>query len=188
VRTFAAAKHFTASGKMSAECRFRVIDSISDNGAKLVEMTDAVANEIRAQQPGLRIVPVVYYYPAWVFRQVESRVKAAATSVKTVISLQSKADGKPVAAAMVVAFTDFANRVGAQGTTNKQGVVRLSLGGATTAERIYTYPRTGFWGIVRKNVAVKSPLVYKLDPIDLGFTDGRLVHRHSHPQRVAARA
>ena len=44
---------------------------------------------------GLRIVPVVYYYPARVVMKVESRVKAAATAVKTVITLQSKADGTP---------------------------------------------------------------------------------------------
>ena len=75
-------------------------------------------------------MPVVYYFPAWAFRTIESRHKAAATSLKTVITLKSKGDGKPVQGATVVAFTDFANRVGAQGTTNKQGVVRLSLDGA----------------------------------------------------------
>ena len=89
---------------------------------------------------------------------MESRVKAAATAVKTVITLQSKADGSPVAGAMVVAFTDFANRIGAQGATNKQGVVRLSLGEAAKIERIYAYPATTFWGILRKNVsAANSP-------------------------------
>jgi subtilisin len=172
VRSFSAAKSFATSENMSIKSNFRVLDSISENGAKLVEMTDAAANEILAHQPGLRIVPVVYYYPAWAFRQVESRLKAAATSVKTVIALQSKADGTPVAGAMVVAFTDFANRIGAQARTNKQGVVKLSLGGAATIERIYAYPATAFWGIVRKNVSATAQLVYELDPIDLGFTDG----------------
>jgi subtilisin len=169
-RTFTAAKAFAAHAAMPVKGNFRVLDSISDDGAKLVEMTEAVANAMEAQQPGLRIVPVVYYYPARVLMQVESRVKAAATAIKTVITLQSKADDTPVAGAMVVAFTDFANRVGAQGTTNKQGVVRLSLGRATKIERIYAYPAKGFWGIVRKNVSTKTPL-YKLDPIDLGYTD-----------------
>ena len=44
---------------------------------------------------------------------MKSRLKVAATSVKTVITLQAKADGSPVAGALVVAFTDFANRIGA---------------------------------------------------------------------------
>src|SRR5439155_14750829 len=112
----------------------------------------------------------LYYDPARVLMEIESRAKAAATAVKTVITLQSKADDTPVAGAMVVAFTDFANRVGAQGTTNKQGVVRLSLGRAAKIERIYAYPAQGFWGILRKNVSTKTPLL-KLDPIDLGYTD-----------------
>jgi subtilisin len=172
VRTFAAAKSFAASENLSITPKFRVIDSISENGAKLVEMTDDTANQMQAHQPGLRIVPVVYYYPAWVIRQVESRIKAVATAVKTVITLQSKVDDTPVAGAMVVAFTDFANRIGAQGTTNKQGLVRLSLGGAAAIERIYAYPTSAFWGIVRKNVSGTDELVYQLDPIDLGYTDG----------------
>jgi subtilisin len=171
-RTFSAAKSFATGAHMHIPSNFRVVDSISENGAKLVEMTDAAANEIFAHEPGLRIVPVVYYYPAWAFRQVESRLKAAATSVKTVITLQAKANGSPVAGAMVVAFTDFANRIGAQGTTNKQGVVRLALGGAARIERIYAYPAAAFWGILRKNVSATTPLVYKLDPIDPGATDG----------------
>jgi hypothetical protein len=42
----------------------RVIDSIHEDGAKLVEMSPDTASELRASQPGLRIVPIVYYYPA----------------------------------------------------------------------------------------------------------------------------
>jgi subtilisin family serine protease len=172
VRTFTAAKSFATSARMDIPSNFRVLDSVSEDGAKLVEMTAAAANEILAHQPGLRIVPVVYYYPAWVFRQVESRLKAAATAVKTVITLQSKADQSPVPGAMVVAFTDFANRIGAQGTTNKQGVVRLALGGIDKIERLYVYPATAFWGMVRKNVSTTVPIVYQLEPIDLSYTDG----------------
>src|SRR5258708_1154856 len=64
VQTFAGGKSFGTGWNMSINSNFRVLDSISENGAKLVEMTNATANEILAHQPGLRIVPVVYYYPA----------------------------------------------------------------------------------------------------------------------------
>src|SRR5690349_5478134 len=43
--------------------RLRVLDSIRDIGAKLVELAPAQLPQLRAEQPGLRIVPVVYYYP-----------------------------------------------------------------------------------------------------------------------------
>ena len=59
-RTFSAARSFAAGASMHIQSNFRVLDSISENGAKLVEMTAAAANEIFAHEPGLRIVPVVY--------------------------------------------------------------------------------------------------------------------------------
>jgi hypothetical protein len=44
--------------------KMTVIDSIHENGAKLVEMSPESVSDLQAEQPGLRIVPVVYYYPA----------------------------------------------------------------------------------------------------------------------------
>jgi subtilisin len=73
--------------------------------------------------------------------------------------------------ALVVAFTDFKNKVGAQGKTGKLGVVHLALGRVKQLERIYVYPATGFWGILRKNVSTAAPILYKLEPIDLSYTD-----------------
>jgi subtilisin family serine protease len=171
VRTFAAAKTFATSAKMSSSPKFRVLDSIAADGAKLVEMTEDAANELLAHQPGLRLVPEVFYYPAWAFREIQHRHAAAAVSVSASIAIQSKADGSPIAGATVVAFSDFENRTGAQGTTDNQGEVQLALGGVKTIERIYVYPATGFWGVLRKNVSASSQIVCKLDPIDLGYTD-----------------
>jgi len=42
--------------------KMTVIDSIHENGAKLVEMSPESVSDLQAEQPGLRIVPVVYYY------------------------------------------------------------------------------------------------------------------------------
>ena len=45
----------------------------------------------------------------------------------------------------MVAFTDFANRVGAGGKTNSKGLVSLSLGAASKkVERLYIYSRKVF--------------------------------------------
>jgi hypothetical protein len=57
----------------------RVIDSVRANGAKLVELSPQETVALRAEQPGVRIVPVVYYYPALAPRHtVVSRAKTAA--------------------------------------------------------------------------------------------------------------
>jgi subtilisin len=50
-----------ASAKIKT--KLRVLDSIGENGAKLVEMSPESVSNLRAEQPGLRVVPVVYYFP-----------------------------------------------------------------------------------------------------------------------------
>src|SRR5262249_25097512 len=86
----------------------------------------------------------------------------------------SRSDGKPVAKADVVAFTDFAARMGAQGVTDSNGEVNLSLGGSSKKlQRLYVFPRLGFWGLLKKNITVTSGKQLGLRPIDLSFTDSK---------------
>src|SRR2546426_6593211 len=47
----------------------RVLDSIHEDGAKLIELRPETVSVLRASYPGLRIVPVVYFYPAVAPRQ-----------------------------------------------------------------------------------------------------------------------
>ncbi|HKC26328.1 MAG TPA: S8 family serine peptidase [Thermoanaerobaculia bacterium] len=156
--------------------KIRVLDSVAENGAKLVEMTPEAMNELKAQEPGMRVVPVVYYTPAVAPRHlVATKVKAAAGGAATTaiqIKVVSKADGTPVAGAMVVAFTDFANLVGAQGVTKQNGTVSLALGGSSKKiERLYVYPPSGYWGKLKKNFTLKAGAAFGLTPIDLSFQD-----------------
>lgn len=156
----------------AAKPEIRVLDEIRPNGAKLVELAPQAVATLRAHRPGLRLVPIVYYRPA-----VLPRAEAAAPAKKAVgaaLSLRviSSADGKPVAGAMVVAFTDFEGRVGAQGTTNKSGVVKLALGAKKKkVERLYIYPGNGFWSLLRKGVALADGDAVKLAALDLAAPD-----------------
>jgi subtilisin len=170
VRSASAAKGFASSVGLQGKAHFKVLDSIREDGAKLVEMTGETAKDLQAAQPGLRIVPVIYYRPALARREIRGKVKAAATAVKAVVTVSS-AGGKPVRGALVVAFTDFENRAGAQGITNAQGVVRLALGGAAKVERLYVYPKQDFWGALRKNSRTQGGIRIALAPIALDFTD-----------------
>lgn len=151
----------------------RVLDSIHENGAKLVEMFPEDMSALRAAHPGLRIVPEVYYYPAVAPRHALAAAVAkvrAGTSIK--IQVVSSANQSPVAGATVVAFTDFANKAGAQGKTNAKGQVSLALGAATKKiERLYIYAGGGFWNGLKQNITLKSGAVFPLRAIDLGFTD-----------------
>ena len=157
----------------------RVLDSISGDGAKLVEMSSAASLALRAQQPGLRIVPVVYYYPAVALGPVpESSAVAAAAlvAVQTPLKVVSSKDHSPVVGARVVAFTDFANRQGVVLFTDEQGDVNLPYGAENSPlERVYVYAKYGFWNAIKKTVDLKPNLQIRLRPLDLAFTD---VRRH----------
>jgi subtilisin len=153
----------------------KVVDSVHEDGAKLVELTPQQMSDLRADQPGLRIVPVVYYYPAIAPRPTPRSAPTmakAAVAAKITLKVVSKKDGKPVANASVAAFTDFANRVGKGGTTNSKGEVSLSFGSSSKKlERLYIYSPKGFWNFMKKNVALSSGMQIQMLPINLTFTD-----------------
>ncbi len=153
--------------------RVQVIDSIGADGAKLVEVAPDSAAAIRALQPGLRLVPVVYYAPATKARErvvtVAERPGAAGSITLRVVS---KTGGDPVAGAIVVAFTDFSTNTGAEGVTDAEGNVSLALGAAhVKLERLYVYPNTAMWSLLKKRVTVSEGSEVKLHPLDLDYTD-----------------
>ncbi len=170
----------------------RVIESVHKDGAKLVEMRAADVAKLHAAQPGLRIVPEVFYYPAVAPRPFPvapprvaaktaksaktaktAKKKAAKASAGTITAkVVSRSGGAPIKGCMVVAFTDFANRLGASGTTNAQGQVGLKLGAASKkVERLYVYSPRGFWNALRFGVTLSAGATIELVPIGLAFND-----------------
>jgi len=155
--------------------KLEVIDTIGEDGAKLVEMDPAMIEALRVHQPGLKVVPERFFRTAAVPRpQVLSKAKIAATGTpgpKIEVQVVSKVDGTPIAGAEVVAFTDFAARVGAQATSGLNGVARLDLGKSEVdIERLYVFPEVGFWSLLLKDIVLSSG-VLPLVPIDLAKKD-----------------
>lgn len=161
--------------------KMKVLASVHENGAKLVQMSPEDVSNLRAEQPGLRVVPEVFYHTARAPRpELAAAPKAAGTTaaVKINISVVSKADGKPIANAKVVAFTDFDARTGAGGKTNNKGIAGLALGAASKkVERLYVYCEGGFWNFMMEGVTLKTGTKVEMLPIDLTFTDSL---RHFH--------
>jgi subtilisin len=172
----------------------KVIESVHDDGAKLVELKPAELAKLHAAQPGIRIVPEVFYYPAIAPRPVPIATPAGAKGAKTkggktikaagiakaakvpgasiTFTVASKTGGTPIKGCTVVAFTDFANRIGAQGTTNAAGQVSLNLGASSKKiERLYVYARMSFWNGLKMNFTLTTGTTIKLVPIDLGYQD-----------------
>jgi subtilisin len=171
----------------------KVIDSVREDGAKLVALRPAEVTKLHAAQPGLRIVPEVFYRPAIALPPRPARApprakkparkfakgakglkapKAAKAPAVIVLKVVSKAGAAPIADCTVVAFTDFANRVGAQGKTDAAGSVSLNLGAASARlERLYVYSPKGFWNALKRNFTLKTGVTLKLVPIDLAHKD-----------------
>jgi subtilisin family serine protease len=163
----------------------RLLDSVSEYGAKLVEIAPGSLSTLRAHQPNLRLVPVRFYRPAVAPRLfVEAAVIAAKAAVTVRLRVVSRSDGVPIRGAVVVAFTDFKERVGDQGRTNAKGEVRLSLGSATpTLQRLYVYPERDFWPALKKNLTVSSDTRISLVPLEPGYTDSvRYFYEGASPQ------
>lgn len=151
----------------------RVLDSIHENGAKLVQMAPEYVSALRAAQPGLRLVPVVYYRPAVARYKIESGMTVKSVSVSTGVKLKVVIGktAQPAAGASVVAFTDFEQRVGAEATTDAKGNVTLALASGKKVERLYIYPKLAAWGYADKNVPIKNGMTIALVPIDLQYQD-----------------
>lgn len=153
----------------------RIIDSVHENGAKLVEMSSDSATRLRAVQPGFRLVPITYYRPALAPRMTVAsgrRPVRVAAKTKTVLTLVSRKDGKPISGAVVVAFTDFVQGYGSESVSNKKGQAILNLSGAQKIQRLYVYPPAGWWSLMKRNIVLEPSITIALRPVDLTYVDG----------------
>jgi len=161
----------------------RVIDSIHENGAKLVSMSADQLSQLRFSQPGLRVIPEVFYKKSLFMPMVKKGSTGTRSSLKTkstrtttektmTIKFVSEVNDQPLKGIIVVAFTDYKNRVGADGKTNASGVVKLKLRG-TKIQRLYAFVEHTHWPLLKRNVAITTRnKTYKLPPIDLKYKDG----------------
>lgn len=155
--------------------QFRVLDSIRNDGAKLIEMPAEQLAELRAAQPDLKIASVMYYTIAVAPRPKIAKSYVAATVMAApsmTIRVCDAANGAPISGATVIAFSNFEARTGAQGTTDQNGSVTLALGSTeVTIERLYVYPKGGWWPLLGQNVTLDTGAQIQLTAIDLGYQD-----------------
>jgi len=161
----------------------RILDSIREDGPKLVQMSRSAVAQLRAQQPNVRVAPVVNYRPArapFLFPKAASAggpgVAAAAVALgpgRVQLKVVAKGTDNPVVGARVVAFTNFAGRFGAGATSDAAGIAILDFGSAPgTIERLYVYPPlAGFWGALEFAVHLSGGSTIELTPIDLTAVD-----------------
>lgn len=152
-----------------------VIDSAGDNGPKLVQIAETDLPQVRAQLPGVRIVPEVFYYPQRSREEIRSpfRPMQGQPKVGVRIKFAEAKTGKPIAGVTVVAFTNFEQRQGEQGTSNAQGVINFKNIGGQNIEQLFGYPQRGYWSLWRKNLTLTNDQVFTLQPVKPDYRDAK---------------
>lgn len=149
-----------------------VLDSIHENGAKLVEMNSENLAELRLSYPGVRVIPEVKYLPAWA-PQMTVFEKAVGGSGGGIHVFVVDSKGDPVGQARVVLLTDFSNRIGNEGRTNSKGKVVVNISPRKKLERVYVYPEHSCWPLKMVDPKISgNQLTIKLSRIELDFIDG----------------
>ncbi len=166
---------------------FKVLDSIQSNGAKLVSMSSASLMKLKCEQPGLRVVPEVYYPSMRAPRPriltglaaFSARARLAQPRVKVVL----QGSGKPLRSVEVIAFSDYEAGKGAQGSTNARGEIELQLPRSVRVlQRVYLYPAHSAWPVLLNDWPLHQGVI-ELPAINLGSTDSRT---KAYPKRALA--
>lgn len=152
-----------------------VLDTSGRRGAKLIRLPEIELPDLRAQLPGLRIVPEVFYYPQRWQQEIrrKPRLLAGQQRAGVRIRLVEAKTNQPVADAVVVAFTNFEEREGEQATSDAQGVVRFRSIGGLPIDQIFVYPRIGYWSFWKQNVTLKNDDAFPLQPVRLDYVDAK---------------
>ena len=168
--------------------QIRVLDSIRESGAKLVEMSEEDAERLHHLQPDVQVAPVLYYALAraerFELRAAPSLLDATQPPGTVEVIVKDKVSNSGVPGVTVVAFTDFEQRFGAGGETDGDGRVSLDFGVTPVSiERLYVYPPlAGYWGTFGRDVQLQGSHTVEIEPIDLGFTDSvRHFHNSGQP-------
>ncbi len=148
-----------------------VIDSINEDGPKLVEADQATARLLR--RSGLRLEPVITYR-ATAQKRFDPNPPPSASQYPAIdIAVVSGRSGNPVPGAVVTAFTNFGSKQGAEEVTDANGRCSLYLGSVPlTLDRLYVYPpMVGFWGSYQISVSCGGNLQITLEPLDPSYID-----------------
>jgi subtilisin len=142
------------------------------SGAVLVSLPARRARALEESAQDLRVAPVLRYRPALHRPEIAAAPPAAARGAALDVLVVSALDGRPLPGAVVTAFTDVSQGLGARARTGSDGSARLLVGSAQVLERLYVHGALDHWTFVRRRVHVGRPLRLALQPIDHTAPDG----------------
>lgn len=154
-----------------------VLDRVCADGVRLVEMTPQAALQMRGREPGLRVLPEIFYRPALAPRRRPVKAPlwpAASTRAMLAFALVVRGTGAPLGRAEVVAFRDYAGGEGVVTRSDARGRVRLPWRtGKTVLDALFVYPvGAGSWGYSGRKVALETGGRLEVEPLDPAVPDG----------------
>ena len=149
---------------------FRVLDTVSEDGPKLVELDEEGEALANAENSPLRALPLIVYPQPNPILSATAASGSSRTSFE--VHVYDHTSRTSIPNVDVVAFDDFSLRSGDSGATDSNGRVSLSLSG-TTIDRLYVYAPSGYWGAYFQNVTISvgSTVAAPIQPVDLTYTD-----------------
>lgn len=152
------------------EIEIKVLDSINENGAKLIKMNNEHLASFRFSYPGLRVLPE-RFFALEVYRRKKIEIKIKQSQVTDIIAIRiTDQHGESLEGVTAVAFTDFSISKGSSGLSDEDGIIKLRLN-TTKVERLYVYADHSYWGIYRKNITISNMFTLKLKSIDTDYKD-----------------
>jgi subtilisin len=145
----------------------RVIDSVHEDGPKLVEMSQQSAESLESMEPGLRVFPLQTYRLAAARIAALGQPPGASSGAAIRVRIVCSVTGKGLAGARVSALTNVAAWQGDEAVSDAYGDVLLRLGGGSVAiEKLYVQPPpSGYWGAYRPSGLISLGDVVPLEPI-----------------------
>lgn len=165
-----------------------VIDSVHEDGPKLVSITSQAATALRAQQLGVRLEPIRKYFPAVAPAFNISPVPGASGRRSITLQVIDKASKSPVCDSKVTVFTNFTAKEGAEEITDASGKVTLSLGRPPIqVERLYVKPPlANYWGLYKTDLLINDGDDIEIERINLGQEDALRHFSKASTQRDGA--
>ncbi len=152
-----------------------VVDTVADNGPKLVDLEPDAVARINASGSPVRAFKEVFYplpQPMDVSAGFINFAGGGVSQFGFEVTVADAATGRAIVGCQVAAYWDFLNRLGVEGVTDASGRVRLSSP-APMIERITATPTpgSGYWSGYRVNVPASGVIQIVAPPLTLPYVD-----------------
>ncbi|MGD9545087.1 MAG: S8 family serine peptidase [Methylocystis sp.] len=152
-----------------------VVDTVADNGPKLVDLEPDAAARLNASGSPVRAVKEVFYALPQPMDASAGFIDFRGSGVSQFrfeVTVADAATGRAIAGCQVVAYWDFVSRLRTEGVTDASGRVRLSSP-APMIERIVATPApgSGYWSGYRLNIPASGVIPVVAPPLTLPYVD-----------------